>query len=144
MISPSLLDISYYFSLVPCWEDEPVAPAPEQNPEGACGSAEGANEPNAEATAASEAAGDADGINDVVAVHRVFKGYRLVAVPDYTATAFTGYTRWIEDRQDDDLERGRRDERARHAAPAHTPDPQTAPDLGVSDDAPSEPNDNGD
>jgi hypothetical protein len=138
MIPPSLLDVTYYFSWVPCWEDEPVAPT-EPAPEGANPSAESGNESNTEAApAAEQPGGDADGVNDVVAVHRVFKGYRLVAIPDYTATAFTGYTRWIESGQDEDLERGRRDERARRAVNPHPTPSQAAPEQAApSDDAPS-------
>jgi len=142
MIPPSLLDVSYYFSWVPVWEDEPITPHADATSDNASGSAEGGNEANTESTPAGEQpAGDADGVNDVNAVQRVFKGYRLVAEVDYTATAFTGYTRWVENGQDEDLERGRRDERARRAVtprPASTQAPEQPAAPEASESAPSD------
>jgi hypothetical protein len=116
MIPPSLLSISYYFSLVSIWENEPTEPAPSPLPDGGC---EGSDE--ATPAAAQPLSSDADGINDQVAMRRVFKGYKLEAVPQWEALANSGYERHVENRHDDDLDRARRDERSRNTRPATTP-----------------------
>jgi hypothetical protein len=120
MIPPSLLSISYYFSLVSIWENEPTEPAPSPLPDGGCDGTDGAT-PTAAESAAQGPAGDADGVNDQVALRRVFKGYKLEAVPQWEALANSGYERFVENRHDDDLDRARRDERSRNARPATTP-----------------------
>jgi hypothetical protein len=135
---PSLLEVGYYFTWVPVWEDEPVSPAPEQPPSGESAAAEVGSEPETEAAAPTEPGGDADGVNDEVAVRRIFKGYRLEAMPDYTATAFSGYVRYIDNRQDEDIEHGRRDEHARRAVSPH-PGSTQAPEQLTAPDAPDSP-----
>jgi hypothetical protein len=138
---PSLLDVGYYFTWVPVWEDEPVPPAPEQPPGGECGAAEGSSEPDTEAAATTEPGGDADGVNDEVAVRSVFKGYRLGLMTDWVAEVNPGYERFVENRSDDDADRQRQDQRARSALRTN---PHAAQSLEQHDPEPSAPSDSGD
>ena len=105
MIPPSLLNANFLFTLIPIWEPEP--PATTDDP---------AN-PSGETSAQSSAqpTGDADGINDQVALRMVFKGFRLGLMTDWQAEAFAGYERFVENRSDDDEDRQRQNERARSA-----------------------------
>lgn len=131
MIPPSLLNITYYFSLLPVWEQEPVPTEPCPTPAASDGS-----QPDGESAtppANAQPAGDADGINDQVALRLVFKGYKLTAVEDWNCLSNTGYERWVENRADDDAERQRQDQRARSAtrpnphAPTGPEQPGTTP-----------------
>ena len=113
MIPPSLLNVTYYFSLLPVWEQEPVPTEQSQTPAAADGS--GTNEANAQPSG--QPGADADGVNDQVAMRMVLKGYKLSATPQWEAQANAGYEQWIEDRGDEDAERHRQDQRARGARP---------------------------
>ena len=138
---PSLLEVGYYFTWVPIWEDEPVSPPSEPTPGGECAAAEGGREPDTEAAAATESGGDADGVNDEVAVRSVFKGFRLGVLTDWTAVLNPGYEHWVENRSDDDADRQRQDQRARSAV---RPNPHAAGAPEQPDTAASAPSDGGD
>ena len=117
MIPPSLLNITYYFSLLPVWEQEPVPTEQSQTP----AAADGSDTPEANAQSAGQPGADADGVNDQVAMRMVLKGYKLTAIPQWEAQANADYERWVEDRSDEDAERNRQDQRARSARPSHAP-----------------------
>jgi hypothetical protein len=137
MIPPSLLNASFLFTLIPIWEQEPVTPTPCPAP-----AAEGYDAPATESTELPSGlpAGDADGINDQVALRMVFKGYRLAVVPDWEAQVNPGYERFAENRNDDDAERQRQDQRARSAV---RPNPHAATNPEQAGSAPSAPSDSG-
>lgn len=111
MIPPSLLNISYYFSLLPIYEQAPAEPAAPCPPPASDAGDANADTPAPETNV--QPGGDADGINDQVALRMVFKGYKLTAIPQWEAQANAGYERWIESGGDDDAERQRQDQRAR-------------------------------
>ena len=119
MIPPSLLNVSYLFTLVPIWEQEPVAtPSAGASPANADDPAtDAAAQPNGQTGA------DADGVNDQVAMRMVLKGYRLSVMPDWLAEANPGYTHWVENRSDDDneAERQRQAQLARARLNPHAP-----------------------
>jgi hypothetical protein len=102
MIPPSLLNASFLFTLIPIWEQEP-APLPPP-----CPAPPDSTDNGADGTApAAQSAGDADGVNDQVALRMVFKGYRLGITTDWNAEVNQGYERFVESRSDDDAERQR-------------------------------------
>jgi hypothetical protein len=107
MIPPSLLNASFLFTLIPIWEQEP-APLPPP-----CPAPPDSTDNGADGTApAAQSAGDADGVNDQVALRMVFKGYRLGITTDWNAEVNQGYERFVESRSDDDAERQRQNQRA--------------------------------
>jgi hypothetical protein len=127
MIPPSLLNASFLFTLIPIWEQEPVPPPPcttppENTDNGADGTA-----PTA------ESAGDADGVNDQVALRMVFKGYRLGITTDWNAEVNQAYERFVESHSDDDAERQRQNQRA--GSPVR-PNP---PPAGIDTQGPADP-----
>jgi hypothetical protein len=107
VIPPSLLNIGYYFSLLPIYEQEPAPTSPSPAP------ADVADAEPGSAAANPATGGDADGINDQVALRMVFKGYKLIAVPQWEAQANSGYEHAMDNRADDSEERRRQDQRAR-------------------------------
>jgi len=119
MIPPSLMNASFLFTLIPIWEEEPVPPSPCPAPD-----ADGSDPTTASSpSAAAQSGGDADGVNDQVALRMVFKGYRLGVMTDFTAEANPGYERFAENRSDDDADRHRQEQRARNAV---RPNPHAA------------------
>jgi hypothetical protein len=138
MIPPSLLNASFLFTLVPIWEQEPVSPAPCPAP-----ATDGHDPTPSESgtTPSGQPAGDADGINDQVALRMVLKGYKLAVIPDWVAEANPGYDHWVEGRSDDDAERQRQDQRARSAIRPASPQGPSGPEQ--PDTAPSAPSDGG-
>jgi hypothetical protein len=130
MIPPSLMNASFLFTLIPIWEEEPIpAPQPCPAPDSADGN-DGTNAPTAAAADDAQPTGDADGVNDQMALRMVFKGYRLGVMTDFTAEANPGYERFAENRSDDDAERQRQEQRTRSAV---RPSPHAASEQpGVS------------
>jgi hypothetical protein len=134
MIPPSLLSTNFLFTLIPIWEPAPAPPEPcpattddPANPSGEA-SAPSSTQPN----------GDADGINDQVALRMVFKGFRLGLMTDWQAEAFAGYERFVENRSDDDEDRQRQDQRSRSAVRLN-PNAASGPEQpGTTPSAPSD------
>jgi hypothetical protein len=137
MIPPSLMNASYLFTLIPFWEEEPVPPPPCTEP-----AAEGSDAPPAETTepVSGQPEGDADGVNDEVAVRLVFKGFRLGFMTDWVAEVNPGYERFVEHGSDDDADRQRQDQRARNAV---RPNPHAAGSPEQPRAEPSAPSDSG-
>jgi hypothetical protein len=134
MIPPSLLNTNFLFTLIPIWEPEPVPPQP--CPETTDDPANTSGEASARSSA--QPNGDADGVNDQVALRMVFKGFRLGLMTDWQAEAFAGYERFVENRSDDDEDRQRQDQRVRSAV---RPSPHAANGPEQPGAAPSAPSD---
>lgn len=139
MIPPSLLNIGYYFALLPVYEQQPAVPAASDSPSSSDG-----GEPDSGACAPATTEGavgaDADGINDQVALRMVLKGYKLTAVRQWEALANPGYEHFIETRDDDSDERQRQDQRARSIVrPNPQPGHDTVDPAGAAPTAPSDP-----
>ena len=126
MIPPSLFNANLLFTLIPIWEPEPV-PADDAAATPSEANAESSTQPH----------GDADGVNDQVALRMVFKGYKLGVMTDYQAEHFSGYERFVENRSDDDEERQRQDQRARSAVRPNPPAASGPQQPGTTPSAPS-------
>ena len=134
MIPPSLMNANFLFTLIPIWEQEPVPPTPCPAPTPTIRSDKASSRIDA-----TQPDGDADGVNDQVALRMVFKGYRLRRHDRlHQAEAFAGYERFVENRSDDDEDRQRQDQRARSAVRSESACRERSEQPGTTPSAPSD------